>query len=191
MYEQLYQSIHQRVSLTEEEWEQFKTNFIPKKMRKRQFLLQEGDVSSRLAFIEKGALYSYSTDKKGNQHVLQFGFEGWWISDLNSFITKEPSSLNIEVLEDAELLLLDEAQYKILLKELPGFETYLRSLFQNALVNLQRRIENTLGLTAEEKYARFLNHYPHCLNRVPQHLIASYLGVSPETLSRVRRQMAS
>lgn len=190
MFEQLIKSIQDKVPATESDLQLCKHYFTPKKIRKKQFLLQEGDVCNRMAFVEKGSLYSYSTDAKGTQRVIQFAFEGWWISDLYSFFTKEPSNLNIEALEDSELLLLDHEQHDYLLKNVPHYETYTRIILQNAYVALQRRIEGTIGLTAEEKYSRFLNQYPLCLNRVPQHLIASYLGITPETLSRIRKQMA-
>lgn len=191
MYEQLYKSIHEHVSLSDYEWEICKNSFTPRKLRKRQYWLQEGEVCNRLAYIEKGVLYSYSLDEKGGQQVIQFAFEGWWISDLHSFITKDPSGLNIEVLEDCEVLQLSDERFEKLLEEIPGFSTYQRILFQRAVVALHRRLENTLGLTAEEKYSRFLKDYPEFSNRVSQHLIASYLGISPETLSRVRGQLAS
>lgn len=190
MFEQLYKSIHEHVSLSEEEWELCKSSFIPKRMRKRQFLLQNGDICRRLAFIEKGALYSYSLDEKGNENVIQFGFEGYWIADLYSFLTDETSTLNIEILEDAELLMIDRDQNEILMEQVPAFANYNRILFQNAFVALQRRIKNTIGLSAEEKYSRFMEDYPKTLGRVPQHMIASYLGITPETLSRVRRSLS-
>src|SRR3954454_13776514 len=116
MYEVLLKSIAAKVESTEEELQICTSYFTPKKLRRRQYLLQEGDVCNRLAFVEKGALYSYSIDEKGAQHVIQFAFEGWWIADLYSFFTTEPSRLNIEALEDSELLLLDREQHNNLLK---------------------------------------------------------------------------
>lgn len=190
MYEQLKKSVDEKVSFTDAEWEVFRHSFIPKKMRKRQFLHQEGDICSRLVFIEKGGLYSYSIDAKGNQRVLQFGFEGWWIADLYSFFTGEPSKITIEVLEDCELLLLESSQHEMLLKTIPAYNDYVRILYQNAYVALQQRVENALGLSAEERYIRFLGQYAELMNRVPLHLIASYLGISAETLSRVRSKIA-
>jgi CRP-like cAMP-binding protein len=190
MFEQLYKSIHEHVSLSDEEWKLCKSSFIPKKMRKRQFLLQNGDVCRRIAFIEKGALFSYSLDDRGNENVIQFGFEGYWIADLYSFLTEEPSRLNIEILEEAELLMIDREQNEVLMEKVPAFANYNRILFQNAFVALQRRIENTIGLSAEDKYIRFKEDYPQTVGRVPQHLIASYLGITPETLSRIRRSLA-
>lgn len=189
MFECLSESINKKVKLTEEELEFCKSFFIPKKLRRKQFLLQEGDVCNRIAFVEKGALYSYSIDNKGNQRVIQFAFEGWWIADLYSYLTREPSNLNIEVLEECELLLIEAIQHEKLMKELPAYNTYTRIVYQDAYVALQRRIEGTIGLTAEEKYIRFMNNYATIVNRVPQHLIASYLGISPETLSRIRKQL--
>ena len=189
MYERLLKSIAEKVSVPQEELQLCKSFFTPKKLRRRQYLLQEGDVCNRVAFVEIGALYSYSIDAKGIQHIIQFAFEGWWIADLYSFLTKEPSKLNIEALEESELLLLDREQHQQLLNTVPQYETYTRILYQNAYVALQRRIEGTLGLSAEEKYLHLLKQHPSILNRVPLHLIASYLGVTPETLSRIRKQM--
>ncbi len=186
MFEKLKESIHEHVELTDEEWEMCKKSFRPKRMLKRQFLLQEGDVCRDLAFVEKGALYSYNVDSKGNQHVIRFAFEGWWMANLESFFTNTPTRLNIEVLENSELLILDKANHEKLLDELPAYERYHRIIIQNAYVALQQRVENALGQTAEEKYALLVELSPEFLNRVPLNLVASYLGVSPETLSRVR-----
>lgn len=186
MVDRLYNSIQEHVALTDQEWALCKNSFRPKRMLKRQFLLQEGDVCQQLAFVEKGALYSYSVDAKGSEHVLRFAFEGWWIADLQSFFTGKPSTLNIELLEDSELLVLDRPQHQKLLEQIPAYERYHRIILQNAYVALQQRLENALGRTAEEKYARLIKHNPEFMNRVPLNLIASYLGISPETLSRVR-----
>lgn len=190
MFDQLYKSIGEHVSLTDEEWKLCKNSFRPKRMLKRQFLLQEGDVCRQLAFVEKGALFSFSVDSKGNRQVMRFAFDGWWIADLRSYFTKSPSTLNIEVLENSELLILDRENHEKLLKQIPAYGRYHRIILQNALVALQTRIESALGLTAEEKYARLIEHNPEFMNRVPLNLVASYLGMSPETLSRVRGNMA-
>jgi CRP-like cAMP-binding protein len=117
---------------------------------------------------------------------MQFGFDGWWIADLHSFFTETPSTLNIEVLEDAELLLIDRKNHEELLKEIPAYERYQRIIIQNAYVALQQRVENALGRTAEERYSRLIERSPQFMNRVPLNLVASYLGMSPATLSRVR-----
>ncbi len=190
MSDLLLQSIREHVSLSEEEWQLCRDHIRPRRMKKRQFLLQEGEVCRSIAFIEKGALFSYSIDQKGNQQVMQFGFEGWWIADLQSFLTGTPSTLNIEVMEDSSLLLIEQESQEMLLEKIPAYETYTRIIFQNAYVALQQRVENALGRTAEEKYTRLMEQNPEFLNRVPLHLVASYLGISPETLSRVRGQLS-
>jgi CRP-like cAMP-binding protein len=191
MYEVLLKSLCNKVPFSEEDLQICKSYFVPRKVRRRQYLLQEGDVCSKALFIEKGSFYSYTVDDKGIQHVVQFGFKGWWIADLYSLLTKEPSKLNIEALEDSEVLLMDWQDHYKLYNEAPKFESYMRILYQDAYVALQRRIESTIGLSAEEKYQRLLNQYHSFINKVPLHLIASYLGVSPETLSRIRKQMVN
>ncbi|MCB2411035.1 Crp/Fnr family transcriptional regulator [Hymenobacter sp. BT178] len=188
MFEVFQRSLAEKIDLTAEELEKVQSYFIPKKLRKNQFLLQEGDVSRYSAFVEKGALYSYSTDDKGGKHVVQFGLEGSTIGDLYSLLTGEPSKLNIEVYEDCELLLLTVENRAQLLAEVPQFETYNRLLIERAYVALLRRVEGTMGRTAEEKYAHLLQERPQLLQRLPQHLIASYLGITRETLSRIRGQ---
>lgn len=191
MYEVFRHTLEQKIKLTNEDFAKISVCFKPKRLRKKHFLLQDGDVCRNLAFIERGTLYSYSADEKGIQHVIQFGFEGGWIADLYSFLTGEPSRLNIEALEECELLMISKEQQEKLLKEVPAYETYTRLLMQNAYVALQRRVEGTLGRTAEEKYARLLEKRPELIARLPQHLIASYLGITRETLSRIRSQSAS
>ncbi|SHN60758.1 cAMP-binding domain of CRP or a regulatory subunit of cAMP-dependent protein kinases [Flavobacterium fryxellicola] len=167
-----------------------KTFFIPKKLRKKQTLLLEGDICIYNAFIEKGILRSFYIDEKGNEHLVQFAIEGWWITDLSSFLTNSHSIYTIEALEDSELLLLTTAAREALMDQIPMFERYQRLLLQNAYIANQARINSALTETAEEKYINLGNAYPGIVKRVPQHMIASYLGLTPETLSRVRKQIS-
>src|SRR5687768_1143683 len=188
MFELLLKKINEKITLTAEEEALCKTLFIPKKMRKRQYLLQEGDVCRYTAFVEKGALRTYTVDEKGSEHIIQFAIEGWWTGDLFSFLTSEPSVYNIDVLEDAELLLLTRSAQEELLQKVPRFERFQRLLIQSAYIAMQRRLVVNMSLTAEEKYTHFVKAYPEIIQRMPQHMIASYLGITPETLSRIRRQ---
>jgi CRP-like cAMP-binding protein len=190
MFDLLQQKITEKVTLTGEEMAYCKTVFIPKKLRRRQYLLQEGDVCKYQAFVVKGILRSYTIDEKGAEHILQFAPEGWWITDLLSYLTGEPSSFTIDALEEAELLLITHGEWEDLMKKVPKLEHYFRVLIQNHLIATQRRLLQTLSQTAEEKYLKFAQTYPDCLQRVPQHMIASYLGITRETLSRLRKQMA-
>lgn len=190
MFQQLLKSLREKVEFTPEELELCTTFFIPKKLRKKQFLLQEGDICKYNAFVEKGILRSYTVDEKGNEHIVQFALEGWWITDLASFLSASLSTYTIEALEDTELLLLTPSAREQLMKQIPMFERYQRILLQNAYIALQARIAASLTETAEEKYIKMVTVYPGIVQRVPQHMIASYLGLTPETLSRVRKQIS-
>lgn len=190
MYEQLFKSIREKVALTPTEMELCKTFFIPKKLRKKQSLLQEGDVCIYNAFVEKGILRSFSIDEKGNEHIVQFAIEGWWITDLASFLTNSNSIHTIEALEDSELLLLTTEARDALMNQIPMFERYQRVLLQNAYIANQARINSALTETAEDKYLNLGKAYPGIVKRVPQHMLASYLGLTPETLSTVRKQIS-
>jgi CRP-like cAMP-binding protein len=191
MFEVLAQNIKEKVTITEEEFEFTKTLFIPKKLRKRQYLLQDGDICKYTAFVEKGMLRTFTIDEKGNQPILQFSMEGWWVADLYSFLTNEPSLYNIDALEDCELLLITKPSWDLLLEKVPAFERFFRILIQNSLIATQRRLMGSMSESAEEKYTKLINNFPGCIERVPQHMIASYLGITRETLSRVRSQLAT
>lgn len=190
MFDLLFKAINEKVTLTEDEQETCKTFFTPKKLRRKQYLLQQDDVCKYTAFVEKGVLRSYAIDDKGSEHIVQFALEGWWVSDIYSFLTSEPSIFNIDALEDSELLLLTKKTNEDMLQRIPKMERYFRILSQNSLVALQRRLIGSLSKSAEEKYTNLVETYPNIIQRVPQHMIASYLGVTPETLSRIRKQMS-
>lgn len=189
MYEFLHKKVKETISITDEEFEYAKTLFIPKKLRKKRFLLEDGDPCIYTTFVEKGLLRSFTIDDKGNEHILQFAMQGWWVADLYSFLTGEPSDYNIEALEDSELLLITRDSWDLLLKEVPAFERYFRILIQNNLIATQRRLMGTMSTTAEDRYLNLLQHFPDISQRVPQHMIASYIGVTRETLSRLRSQL--
>lgn len=189
MFEYLYQKVSETIAVSDEEFEFAKTLFIPKKLRKKRLLLQEGDPCKYTVFVEKGLLRSFTTDEKGSEHILQFSLEGWWAADLYSFLTGEPSDYNIEALEDSELLLITEPAWDTLLEEVPAFERYFRILIQNNLIATQKRLLGSFSETADVKYQKLLIDFPDLIQRVPQHMIASYLGITRETLSRIRSQI--
>jgi CRP-like cAMP-binding protein len=191
MYEIFFQKFNEKVSLTGEEEELIKQHLTPKKLRKRQYLLQEGDVCRSIAFVEKGALIAYSVDDSGTEHIIQFGLEGWVISDLYSFLTGEVATYNIEAIEDSELVLISKSAHNELLLKAPKYETFTRLNITGAYLAMQRRLTSIISSSLEERYATFTTLYPDIVQRVPQHMIASYMGVTPETLSRTRRRISS
>ncbi|HSI69484.1 MAG TPA: Crp/Fnr family transcriptional regulator [Gillisia sp.] len=191
MFDFLFKKVNETITISEDEFEFAKTLFIPKKLRKKRFLLQDGDPCKYTIFVEKGLLRSYTIDEKGSEHILQFAMQGWWSADLYSFLTGEPSEYNIEALEDSELLLITKPSWDILLKEVPAFERYFRILIQNNLIVTQHRLMGTFSTTAEERYHKLLEDFPDISQRVPQHMIASYIGITRETLSRIRNQISS
>lgn len=191
MYETFFRKFNDKVSLSAEEAFVIKQHLTPKKLRKKQYLLQEGDVSKHIAFVEKGALKSYVVDDAGTESIVQFALEGWIISDLYSFLTGEGATYNIDALEDSELVLISKSAHEELLEKLPRYETYIRLQITSAYIALQKRLTSIISLTLEERYKNFLSLYPDIAQRVPQHMIASYMGLTPETLSRVRKRMSS
>lgn len=191
MYELFFQSFNSKVQLTPEEETQLKAYLKPKKLRKKQYLLQEGDVCKSIAFIEKGVLRAYSVDENGSERIIQFGLEGWIISDLYSFLSGEPATYNIDAIEDSELVLINKAEHDELLQKMPKYETFTRLNVTGAYLAMQRRLTSIISSSLEERYSSFIALYPHIAQRVPQHMIASYMGLTPETLSRIRRRISS
>lgn len=191
MFDLLHKKISEKISVTDEEFALCTSLFTTRKLRKKQYLLQEGDVCRYTIFVSKGILRSYTVDEKGGEHILQFAMEGWWAADLYSFLTDEPSSFNMDVLEDAELLLITRPSWDILLEKVPKFERYFRILIQNNLIATQRRLLESMSETAESKYLKFVKSYPESTQRIPQHMIASYLGITRETLSRLRKELVT
>jgi CRP-like cAMP-binding protein len=163
---------------------------LVKKLKKRQFFLQEGDVCKYAGFITKGCLKTYSIDKNGDEHVFQIAIEGWWVSDMYSHLTGEPATFTIEALEECELLILDLEARETIFKQIPNYERFHRILLERNYLATQRRVNSMLSSSAEERYLAFINKYPQIVQRVPQLVIASYLGIAPESLSRIRKHLS-
>lgn len=165
----------------------FERKIIPKKT----FLLRAGEVCKFEAFILRGCVKTYFLDEKGHEVILTFSTEEWWISDVASFQDQKPSKMYIETLEETEILFLTPAKKEALLLHMPVLERAFRLMLQRHLAVYQERIFCNVGLSAPERYEIFLDRYPKISNRVPQQLIASYLGITPEFLSRMRKKRAS
>ncbi|WP_342083581.1 Crp/Fnr family transcriptional regulator [Dyadobacter sp. OTU695] len=177
-------------SYTAEELEKVTAAAVIKKVRKRQYLSQEGDVTRNHAFVTKGCLRTYTVDEKGIEHILNFAIENWWIGDRESIQTGQPSIYNIDAIEDSEVALISKEKFDQLCFEVPAFNNMINAILQKSFLVAQNRIHTFLSLTAEEKYLSLLEKFPHLNMRVPQSMIASYLGITAETLSRVRKQIA-
>jgi CRP-like cAMP-binding protein len=191
MYDILFKHLEDKIVLSETDKEIITSYFVPKKLKKKKLLLQEGNVCNYMAFVTHGLLKASNVDEKGNEHVNQFTPEGWWTSDMNSFFSMQPANYTIDAIEDSELLVITAANFENLTLRVPKMDRYFRLLFQNSLITKERRLANAHMLTAEEKYNLLLESNPNLVNRVPQNLLASYLGLSPETISRLKKNRIS
>jgi CRP/FNR family transcriptional regulator, anaerobic regulatory protein len=164
--------------------------FHPRLFRKRQYLLQEGNICTHFYFVIRGCLRMYKIDDKGSTHILQFAAENYWINDLGSFHGVKPSSLNIDALEDTVVLQISRDDLISLYIQAPKFDRIFRVLLENSFIRLQQRLLQNISSTAEERYGTFLEIYPHLVNRLSQVQIAAFLGITPEFLSRLRNRLS-
>ena len=190
MFDLLKKHINSRVPLTDEEFDFCTKYFVPKRLKKNQFLLNEGDVCRYIGFVNSGCLREYKIDNKGTEHILQFAIEDWWVSDLNSFLSGFPAKYNIDALQDSEILLLERSAREELLDNCPKIERFFRLLIEANHVASQQRIADSLSTSAEERYLKFIKMFPLLFEQVPQNQIASYLGITPQSLSRIRKELS-
>jgi len=176
------------IPLNKEEKELVTAKFHPRLYRKRQYVLQEGDVCTHFYFVVRGCLRMYKIDDKGSTHILQFAAENYWINDLGSFHGVKPSSLNIDALEDTVVLQISRDDIILLYTQAPKFDRIFRVLLENSFIRLQERLLQNISSTAGERYQSFLEVYPHLINRLSQVQIAAFLGITPEFLSRLRNK---
>jgi len=189
MLDNFFNKLSNVITLSEDDKAILKQHVILKKLRKRQYLLQEGEICKYVAFVSKGMLRSYLVDEENHERIIQFAPEGWFISDLNSLVINGISNMNIDAIEDSELVLVSQEAHNQLESLIPEFFKFNYLQYRGAYIALQKRLTNMLILSAEEKYTKLLSVYPDIMQRVPQHMIASYLGLTPETLSRVRKRI--
>ncbi|GJH40006.1 hypothetical protein RCZ04_05560 [Capnocytophaga sp. HP1101] len=175
--------------LTEEETALVNRLFTTRTYRKRYFVLQEGDIATHFHFIEKGCLKLYKTDDKGNEHIIQFATENHWITDINSFQNHTPARLAIEALEDTTVWQITHEKLEQLYTEVPKFNLIFRKLSERNQQVLQSRILEMLSGNAQDCYTSFAQRYPELLLRLPQTQIASFIGITPEFLSKMKAKM--
>jgi CRP-like cAMP-binding protein len=190
MFEAFRKYISDKANLTNKELDMIESLSVHKKLRKRQFLLQEGDVCRYMTFIARGCMRQYRIDTDGAEHITRFAIENWWMSDRESYTTGQPSKSYIDCLEDSDVIVWTKENYSELLRQIPEFHNFMEQLLNRSFIAKDNRIHAAISFTAEEKYHNFLKNFPDIFNRVPLHMIASYLGISRETLSRIRSQYA-
>jgi CRP-like cAMP-binding protein len=188
MFEILFEYLGKQLPLSPDEMEFIRSIFIPKKILKGEFLLREGDTIKYGAFVCTGFLRSYVIDNKGKEHIIQFAPENWWISDKGAGTEGGKASCFIDAIEDSDILLIDQAGHFKMLEKVAAYSASFQAGMQKRSAAKDKRIVHSLVADAEERYNDFIQTYPSIAQRVPQHMLASYLGIAPETLSRVRRK---
>ena len=186
----ILKNVGKHIELNERETDFFLSKLEPARFKKKDLFLKEGVVCKDSAFVIDGAMKSFTIDQEGKEHILNFATPGWWISDLYSLISQKPGILNIEAVADAEVLILSWEDQQLLYTKVPKFERFFRILVENSLVANQQRLIDNLSSTAEDRYLHFIKKYPTIPSCVPQHNIASYLGITPEFLSKIRARLA-
>lgn len=189
LYEPLFASIEKEVALDDVHRAAIRDVFGLRKVKKGQFIVHEGAVERKQIFVIRGSLITFFIDLQGDQHVIQFGLEGWWISDLQSYLFAKPAIFNVQALEDGEVF---EASYDSIQKLYalaPPFERYHRIITQRGYASFQERMLQNLSMGAEDRYMAFLKKYPKLELRFPQKIIASYLGMTPEFFSKLKKKV--
>jgi CRP-like cAMP-binding protein len=187
--ELLWESLEKHIHLSDEEKKLISSKFSPRTVRKGQFLVFSGGKCKTTNFVIDGSVMAYFTDHKGHDHIIQFAFEGWWISDLKSFITQQEAIFNVQALEETTVLEISYENLEELYSHIPQLERFFRIVTQKAFVAFQERILETISQTAEERYRTFHEKFKKYETRISQKLIASYMGVTPEFFSRMKKQM--
>lgn len=185
----IIESIEKHVLLTSEEKELFLSKIVTEQHNAKSILLSPGKICQYTYFVNSGVLRSFNINDNIVEHVLQFAPKGWWISDIYSLISQKPGNLFIEVLEDAELILLSKENQEQLYAEIPKLERFFRILIENSLVAHQERLMDNLSLSAEERFEKFCKRYPDLMQKIPQKQIASYIGVTPEFFSKMKAKL--
>lgn len=186
----LQNELIEKHSFTEKEAAFFVSHFTERKVKKRQFIIQPDFIAKYRIFVVQGTFKAYVIGKDEQENTISLAMDGWWISDPNSYIYQKPATMFVEALEDSTLLQLDFENEQILKAHSHQFETFFRTVAERGLAFMQRRLIASLTLTAEERYEQFVEKYPEFLQRVPQFTIASYLGMTTQYLSRLRKKQS-
>ena len=185
----ILENISKHIALTPQEQELFLSKTETKPFKAKTILLNAGEVATCTYFVNSGILRSFNINDNIIEHVLHFACEGWWIGDMYSYISGKPGNLFLEVLEDAEVVIITKENQQQLYQEIPKLERFFRILAENSLVSHQERLMDNLSLTAEERFEKFCSKYPTLIQKVPQKHIASYIGVTPEFFSKMKSRL--
>ena len=188
-FDLLISNISRHISLAAEEIEFFRSLLKSKTLPNGEYLLREGDVCKYESFVTEGCLKTFYIDENGFEHIIDFSIEEWWADDLYSLLTQTPSKSNIKAIEDTSILQISKTDLELLYQKIPKFERFFRILFQNAYITQREQINLALSASAEERYLLFLKKKPYAEKRFPQKDIASYLGVTPQFLSTLRKKL--
>ncbi len=176
-----------KAEISEDEFRQIIAVSKIRRLRRKQFLLQEGSVCRQQGFVLSGCLRTYSIGKDNVERIVGFHIENWWVGDRESLILGRPSIYNVDAIEDSEVLLFQYEDFMQLCRKIPAFHVMINAILERSFFAAKRRIHTAISYNAEQKYAAFLQQYPQFAGRIPLNMIASYLGICPETLSRIRR----
>ncbi len=188
--ELILKNIAKHIRLDNAEADFFTSILEYKTVKRKGFLLRQGDICKTENFIIKGCTRTFTIDENGFEHIVMFGVEDWWVGDLSSFLTKTPTNYFIDTLEETEVLEITQPKLELLYQRVPKFERFFRIIIQNAFIAQQTRINQNLSYTAEQRYKDFINRHPTLEHRIPQKQIAAYLGITPVFLSMLRRKIA-
>ncbi|NJX15093.1 Crp/Fnr family transcriptional regulator [Tamlana crocina] len=182
--------INKHITLTDKEAEILASKVTVRKYLKGQYVVQQGDVCKIECFVVKGCTKMFHVDEAGQEHVVMFSVEDWWTGDMGSFITQTPADFNVQCIENSELILFHHDTIEALYTEIPKLERFFRLIIERAFAASQKRIVRNFSLSAKDRYLYFKNQYPEIEQRIPQYMVASYLGITKEFLSKIKSEIA-
>ncbi len=190
-FDRILQNVAKHIQLDKTETDFFVSLLQHKTLKRKDYLLKQGNICKTENFIIKGCLRTYTIDENGFEHILMFGIEDWWVGDLYSFLTQTPANYFIDALEDTEVLQITKDNLGKLYERVPKFEKFFRLILQNAFIAQQNRINQNLSFTAEQRYLDFIKKYPQIEQRITQKQVSAFLGITPVFLSMLRRKLAN
>jgi CRP-like cAMP-binding protein len=185
----LYQSFREHINLPVEAYLDIERQLVYKKLERNEYLIRDGQVINYLPFIKNGLMVNYRLDENGDKHVIQIRWTGLWLGDIYSFFSRKSTNFNIRAYQPTELLMINQDTFDYMTRAYPIFERYFRLVIQNAYISTLNQIFNRHSLSAEERYLELIKNYPTLLEEIPHYLIASYLNIRPESLSRIRKNL--